>query len=188
MKNIRFLLLALLLSVTSMMFKAQDKMTFDQMIPVRVLMPINDEIKGDALTVLYNRLNQAVTLNGLGATTNDSRFLIVTSVTVLSKNVTTSVPPQHVAEVEVAVYFVDNVNKVILSQETINKNGMADNDLAAMGKAIKSIQARDHKLKKLITVGKNRAIEYYQALEETEQNEQSEAAKGDPDVTWIFEQ
>ena len=46
--------------------KAQKEMTFDEMIPVRVLMPVNKDIKGDALTVLYNRLNQAVTLNGLG--------------------------------------------------------------------------------------------------------------------------
>ena len=184
MKNIKFLLLALLLSVSSILVKAQDEMTFEQMIPVRVLMPTNSEIKGDALTVLYNHLNQAVSLNGLGATTNESRFLLVTSVTVLSKTVTSSIPPQHVAEVEVAVYFVDNVNKVILSQEIINKNGMADNDAAALSKAIKSIQARDHKLKKLITVGKKRAMEYYKAID---QNESTEETGGDPDVSWIFD-
>ena len=37
-------------------------------------------------------------------------------------------------------------------------------------------------------VGEKRAIEYYEALEETEQTDQTEEAKGDPDVTWIFEQ
>ena len=88
MKNIKLLLLALLLGFSGMLAKAQDAMTFEQMIPVRVLMPTNNEIKGDALTVLYNRLNQAVTLNGLGSTTNESRFLIVSSVTILSKSVT----------------------------------------------------------------------------------------------------
>ena len=184
MKNIKFLLLALLLIVSGSMLKAQEEMSFEEMIPVRVLMPVNEEIKGDALTVLYNRLNQAVTLNGLGSTTNESRFLIVTSVTVLSKTVTTSIPPQHVAEVEIAVYFVDNVNKVILSQEIINKNGMADNDAAALSKAIKSIQARDRKLKKLITVGKDRAIEYYKALGDIESSDPEGA---NPDVSWIFE-
>lgn len=184
MKSIRFLLAALLLTISGSMLKAQEEMTFKEMIPVRVLMPINDEIKGDALTVLYNRLNQAVTLNGLGASTNDSRFLIVSSVTVLSKNVTTSIPPQHVAEVEVAVYFVDNENKVILSQEIINKNGMADNDAAALSKAIKSIQARDRKLKKLITVGKDRAVEYYRALGGFDS---STTGGPNPDVSWIFE-
>ncbi|MBQ4205784.1 MAG: hypothetical protein II662_03890, partial [Bacteroidales bacterium] len=113
MKRIKLLIIAALVMLTSFTVKAQE-MSFEQMMPVRVLMPVNKEVKGDALTVLYNRLNQAVTLNGLGSTTNDSRFLIVSSVTVLSKEATASVPVQYMAEVEVAVYFVDNVTKVIL--------------------------------------------------------------------------
>jgi hypothetical protein len=73
---------------------------------------------------------------------------------------------------------------VILSQEIINKNGMDDNDAAAVSKAIKSIQARDRKLKKLITVGKDRAIEYYKTLEGIETSDDSGS---NPDVSWIFE-
>ena len=85
MGKIKSLLLAMLVLVLGTLLKAQSEMTMEQMIPVRVMMPVNKEIKGDALTVLYNRVNQAVTLNGLGSSTNESRFLIVTSVTVLSK-------------------------------------------------------------------------------------------------------
>ena len=182
MKRIKTLLLALLVLVSGTLLKAQSEMTMEQMIPVRVLMPVNKDIKGDALTVLYNRVNQAVTLNGLGSSTNESRFLIVTSVTVLSKNATASIPPQFMAEVEVAFYFVDNINKVILAQEMITKKGMDDNDNKAVAKAIKLIQARDPKLKKLITIGKQRAIEYYKAIDENESSEDST-----PDVSWIFE-
>lgn len=180
MKRIKLLIIAALVMLTSFTVKAQE-MTFEQMMPVRVLMPVNKEVKGDALTVLYNRLNQAVTLNGLGSTTNDSRFLIVSSVTVLSKEATASVPVQYMAEVEVAVYFVDNVTKVILSQEMITKKGLDSTDDLAVSKAIKQIQARDPKLKKLIKIGKDRAIQYYQATEGQEESE------GDPDVSWIFE-
>lgn len=180
MKRIKLLIIAALVMLTSFTVKAQE-ITFEQMMPVRVLMPVNKEVKGDALTVLYNRLNQAVTLNGLGSTTNDSRFLIVSSVTVLSKEATASVPVQYMAEVEVAVYFVDNVTKVILSQEMITKKGLDSTDDLAVSKAIKQIQARDPKLKKLIKIGKDRAIQYYQATEGQEESE------GDPDVSWIFE-
>ncbi|MCR5036762.1 MAG: hypothetical protein K6A73_05520 [Bacteroidales bacterium] len=180
MKRIKLLIIAALVMLTSFTVKAQE-MSFEQMMPVRVLMPVNKEVKGDALTVLYNRLNQAVTLNGLGSTTNDSRFLIVSSVTVLSKEATASVPVQYMAEVEVAVYFVDNVTKVILSQEMITKKGLDSTDDLAVSKAIKQIQARDPKLKKLIKIGKDRAIQYYQATEGQEESE------GDPDVSWIFE-
>ena len=182
MGKIKSLLLAMLVLVSGALLKAQSEMTMEQMIPVRVMMPVNKEIKGDALTVLYNRVNQAVTLNGLGSSTNENRFLIVTSVTVLSKNATTSIPPQFMAEVEVAFYFVDNINKVILAQEMITKKAMDDNNNKAVAKAIKSIQARDPKLKKLINIGKTRAIEYYKAIDETESSEEST-----PDVSWIFE-
>lgn len=184
MKKIKFLLIALLVMFSSSMLKAQTDMTKEQMLPVRVLMPVNNEVKGDALTVLYNRINQAVTLNGLGSSTNQERFMIVTSLTILSKNVTTSVPPQFMAEVEVTFYFIDNIEKLILSQETITKKGMDSNDARAIAKAVKQIQARDPKLKKLITLGKKKAIEYYTALEEIEKEEQAE--KGDPDVTWVL--
>ena len=191
MKKIKLLLLALLVAISGAMLKAQNEMSFEQMIPVRVLMPVNNDVKGDALTVLYNRVTQAVTLNGLGSSTNESRFLIVTSVTILSKNVTTSIPPQFLAEVEVSFYFVefrrvlfrsDNVNKVILSQEMITKKGMDNNEDRAVAKAVKSIQARDPKLKKLITLGKKRAIEYYKTIGDDGGN-----AEGEPDVSWIFE-
>lgn len=182
MKKIKLLIIAALVMLTSFTVKAQE-MSFEQMIPVRVLMPVNNQVKGDALTVLYNRLNQAVTLNGLGSSTNESRFLIVTSVTVLSNEATASVPVQYMAEVEVAVYFVDNFNKIILSQEMITKKGMDSTEDSAIGKAIKQIQARDPKLKKLIKIGKDRAVQYYQATEG-----QEESNGGEPNVSWIFEQ
>lgn len=180
MKKIKFLIIAALIMLTNVTVRAQKEMTYEQMIPVRVLMPVNKEVKGDALTVLYNRLNQAVTLNGLGSSTNESRFLIVTSVTVLSKEATASVPVQYMAEVEVATYFVDNIEKVILSQEMITKKGLDSTDDKAVAKAIQQIQARDPKLKKLIKIGKERAIQYYKATEEKAED------SGEPDVSWIF--
>ena len=182
MKRIKLLIMAAFVMFAGLTVKAQKEMTFDEMIPVRVLMPVNKDIKGDALTVLYNRLNQAVTLNGLGSSTNENRFLIVTSVTVLSNEATASVPVQYMAEVEVALYFVDNVNKVILSQEMITKKGMDSTDNKAISKALQQIQARDPKLKKLIKIGKDRAIQYYKTIEETEES------TGDPDVSWVLNQ
>ena len=60
---------------------------------------------------------------------------------------------------------------------------MDDNDNRAVAKAIKSIKARDPKLKKLINIGKKRAIEYYKAIDETESSEEN----AEPNVSWIFE-
>ena len=66
----------------------------------------------------------------------------------------------------------------------ITKKGMDNNEDKAVAKAIKMIQARDPKLKKLIIIGKERAIEYYKAIDESESQEEA----GEPDVSWIMEQ
>ena len=75
MKKIKTLLLVVFLVSVSYMTEAQS---------IRVMYPSNDNISDDASSILYNRLNQAVTLNGIGSTDNSNKFLLVPSVTVLS--------------------------------------------------------------------------------------------------------
>ena len=149
MKKIRTLLLALFLVSVSYMAEAQS---------IRVLYPSNDNISEEASSVLYNRLNQAVTLNGIASTDNSNKFLLIPSVTVLSIEQTTTVPINYVAEVEITMFIVDNSKKLLMSQEIFVKKGVADNERKAVVEAIKSIKARDPKIKKMITIGKNRII------------------------------
>lgn len=158
MKKIRTLLLALFLVSVSYMAEAQS---------IRVLYPSNDNISEEASSVLYNRLNQAVTLNGIASTDNSNKFLLIPSVTVLSIEQTTTVPINYVAEVEITMFIVDNSKKLLMSQEIFVKKGVADNERKAVVEAIKSIKARDPKIKKMITIGKNRIIEYYNTECET---------------------
>lgn len=152
MKKIKTLLLTLFLVSVSFMTEAQS---------IRVLYPLTDNISDDASSILYNRLNQAVTLNGIGSTDNSNKFLLVPSVTVLSIEPTATAPINYVAEVEITMFIVDNSKKLLMSQETLVKKGVADNERKAVVEAIKSVKARDSKLKKMITIGKNRIIEYY---------------------------
>ena len=158
MKKIKTLLLVLFLVSVSYMTEAQS---------ICVMYPSNDNISDDASSILYNRLNQAVTLNGIGSTDNSNKFLLVPSVTVLSIEPTATAPINYVAEVEITMFLVDNSKKLLMSQETIVKKGVADNERKAVVEAIKSIKARDPKIKKMITIGKNRIIEYYNTECET---------------------
>lgn len=129
---------------------------------IRVLPVSTDNITDDAAMMLYNRLNQAVSLNGIGSTDNSNKFLLVSSVTVLSIEPTTTVPINYVAEVEISCFIVDNSRKLLLSQEIMTKKGVADNENKAVTEAIKSIKSRDPKLKKMIVNAKNRIVEYYE--------------------------
>ena len=158
MKKLRTLLLLLALVSVSYMAEAQA---------IRVMYPSDDNIGEEAASLLYNRLNQAVTLNGLGSTDNSNKFLLISSVTVMSVEPTATVPVRYMAEVEVAMFIVDNSRKLLMSQETLTKKGVGDNEEKAVAEAIKSIKSRDPKLKKMITIGKDRIVEYYNAECET---------------------
>lgn len=151
MKRKLLLLISIVLMLSSAL-KAQN---------IRV-MPISTQNISDAsASLLYNRLNQAVSLNGLASTDNSNRFLLITTVSVLSVEPTATMPVSYVAEIEISMFIVDNVKKILMSQEILTKKGVSDNETKAVQEAIKSLKARDPKLKKMITVAKNRIIDYY---------------------------
>lgn len=128
-------------------------------IAIKVEMPQNLDLRTDASNILFNRLNQAVALNGLGAASG--KFLLVPRVTLLSKDVTTTIPQQFVVEMEVFLFIVDVSQKTILQQESVTLRGIGPNENKAVLKAISSLQARNPSLKNLIVRGKNKIVAYY---------------------------
>ena len=127
---------------------------------IRVLPVSTDNIGNNAAEMLHDRLNQAVSLNGMASTDNSNKFLLIPSVTVTSVEPTTT-PVQYVAEIEISLSLVDNSRKLLISQEILTRKGVADNESGAVTESIKSLKGRDPKLKKLIVNAKNEIIEYY---------------------------
>ncbi|MBE6336307.1 MAG: hypothetical protein E7066_06500 [Lentimicrobiaceae bacterium] len=152
MKNKNLLILSVILFLSISVAKAQS---------IRVLPISSSQINETAASLLYNRLNQVVSLNGIGSTDNSNRFLMISSVSVLSIEATETVPINYVAEVEISIFIVDNSKKLLMSQEIITRKGVADSETKAVQEAIKSIKGRDPKLKKMITVAKDRILDYY---------------------------
>jgi len=127
---------------------------------VHVVMPENENISPDLLTSFQDRLYEAVSLNAQGSFDASNRFVLLPVINIVSKEATTSIPTQFVAEIEVALYFADNQEKTILSQTVITKKGMADSEGMAVAKALKSVQARDKKIKRLFDEGKSTLAKY----------------------------
>lgn len=128
---------------------------------IRVLPVSSNNITDNAAEMLYNRLNQAVSLNGMASTDNSNKFLLIPSVNIISIEPTTTAPIQYMAEIEISLFLVDNSRELLISQEMLTRKGVADNEKNAVLEAIKSLKGRDPKLKKLIVNGKNEIIEYY---------------------------
>lgn len=151
MKKIK-ILIALFLTLSLFSVDAQN---------IRVMPVSNENIGENAAGILYGRLNQAVSLNGLASTDNTNKFLLIPSVTVISIEASATAPVQYVAEIEITLYLVDNSRKILMSQEILTKKGVAENEKKAIVEAVKTVKARDPKLKKMIVNGKNRIIDYY---------------------------
>ena len=108
MNKMRRFLVTLLLVVLSICVEAQT---------VRVLPVSASNITDAATEMLYNRLNQAVSLNGMASTDNSNKFLLIPTVTVVSIEPTAMFPVRFVAEVEIALSLVDNSRRLLISQE-----------------------------------------------------------------------
>lgn len=154
MKKMRLFLVVFVFFVLSVCVEAQT---------IRVLPASTSNITDATAEMLYNRLNQAVSLNGMASTDNSNKFLLIPTVTIISIEPTPVFPVRFVAEVEIALSLVDNSRKLLISQEILTKKGVAENEKKAVGEAIKSIKARDSKLKKFIVNGKKEILEYYNA-------------------------
>lgn len=152
MKQIKSLLLVLMIVAFVNTIEAQT---------IRVLPVSSENISENAAEVLYNRLNQAVSLNGMASTDNSNKFLLIPSVTVISIEPTPSVPVQYVAEIEISLFLVDNSRKLMMSQEILTKKGVSVDETTAVLEAVKSLKGRDPKLKKMIVNGKNKILDYY---------------------------
>ncbi len=179
-KNLRLLLLAFVMTLP--VFANAQKVEFDNL-QVNVVMPENENISESLLSSLQDRLYEAVSLNALGSIDASNRFVLLPVVNIVSKNATTSIPPQFVAEIEVALYFADNQEKTILSQTVITKKGMADTESKAVAKALKSLQARDKKIKRLFDEGKKNLANYFS----THPDEAVINTTEGNDVNWILE-
>lgn len=152
MKQIKSLLLVLMIVAFVNTIEAQT---------IRVLPVSSENISENAAEMLYNRLNQAVSLNGMASTDNSNKFLLIPSVTVISIEPTPSVPVQYVAEIEISLFLVDNSRKLMMSQEILTKKGVSVDETTAVLEAVKSLKGRDTKLKKMIVNGKNKILDYY---------------------------
>lgn len=184
MKQILYMLygICLLLSSASSFGQNADSKE-SKSVKIQVIRPQGLDKQDGAISLLEERLTQAVILNGIASTT--SRFLLVTSIRELSSQVTPSTPPRYVTELEVSCYIADQTEKTVLQQTTFNVKGTGSSKTKAYRNATGMLQARNPRLKTLINKGKEKIIAYYRI-----RNEESLKRENDgtniPDTEWIF--
>lgn len=160
MKKLNFVIFILLLILCRNASNAQEVTNEPKNISIGVHVPESGNgIPSNCISMLSNRLIQAITLNGIGST--NSRFVIIPTTSILSTETTSTAPTQNVCKIEVTIALVDVVEKSILTQCTLPLIGVDDTPDKSINQAFSKINARSPELKRLITQGKDKIINYY---------------------------
>lgn len=163
MKRILFLFLVLL-AIQSVSFSqnSQDKLDDIDRIALASFVPKQaEEVPPAARQMLQNKMLQMAILNGLGASIENSRFCIVPSINIISKEIAPTAPPMVVLNMGVTFYIVDAASKTIFSQTSISVKGVGINKEKAYISGIRSIHIRAGQFKNFIETGKQKIIEFY---------------------------
>jgi hypothetical protein len=155
-KIIQILILFIAISVFSQSTGVNDKILLGAYIPKQA-----ENIPHIAKKMLYNKLTQAITKNGISDDINNSRFIITPKVFVLSKNITATAPTMHAVNLEVTLYLGDGISGNLFSSETFTLKGVGTNENKAFISAFKRLNPNNKILKEFLLSGKEKIIDYY---------------------------
>lgn len=109
---------------------------------------------------LTNKLAQIASANGLSGGLN-SRFIITTNVSVLTKDITPTAPPMHAYTIELTLYIGDGIEGTLFSSQSVTLKGVGVNETKAYLAALNGLKVRDPLYQNFIDKGKNKIMEYY---------------------------
>ncbi len=161
MKNIKFISLFL---ISLNVFSQNNLGVLDdrsRIIISTYLPPNTDNNSTESTNLLKNKLDKIVTSNGIGGSSNSSRFIITSNIVVLNKEITPSAPPQHLLELEISFFIGDAVTGTKYSSVSKNIVGIGPSEIKAYLNAVNQIKPTDKIFVEFIKLGKDRIIEYY---------------------------
>lgn len=127
-----------------------------------VYIPAQTEtIPSSAKKMLSNKLTQIITKNGISKNTYKSRFVIVSKVDVLSKNITATAPPKIALNLNVNFFIGDGFSGELFASESIELKGVGNNETKAYISAIKRLSSKNPKIIEFIETGKEKINQYY---------------------------
>jgi len=134
----------------------QDRIAIDVLVPPQV-----EDIPDQAQALLENKLMEVAVKNGLGGSGPSPRFVITAKMTVLTKDITPTVPPMEAYTFQIYLYIVDCVDQIVVSTTTISSKGAGNNKNKAYLQGLRGINTSNSELERFMKTGKQKIIEYY---------------------------
>ncbi len=123
--------------------------------------PQADALPAGAENMFTNKLNQILTTNGISGSGINSRFIIVPSIVVTSKDILATAPPMTAITMDVNLYVGDGFDGKRYAANTVSVKGVGTNETKAYLDALKNIKANDPGIQNFLSGAKTKIIEYY---------------------------
>lgn len=108
---------------------------------------------------LQQKLLQIATNNGYGSESND--FILTCNVSVLEKTAVPVVPPQINVHLEISLYVVNAIEKVIVAEKSIEIAGIDKTENSAYTQALRQLNPRKPEIRSFMTSAREKIIDYY---------------------------
>ncbi len=156
-KIISILLLAI---VTSTGF-AQTKVDDFGRIVLNAYLPDNIALPAEAKNMLMTKLNQITTMNGIGGSQANPRFIITAAVNIGTKDIIAG-PPQMIAQnIDITLFVGDAINNTVYANVSLSIKGVGTNENKAFIEAIKTINPQNKDILLFLEDGKKKVLNYY---------------------------
>jgi len=123
--------------------------------------PQIENLPPSAKGILFNKLNQITSKNGVSGSALVPRFIISPNIDVITKDIVASAHPMTALTLEVTFYVGDGIEGNLFSSESIEIKGVGASESKAYISALKRINPSNNSIQNFLTQAKNKIIAYY---------------------------
>jgi len=158
--------LLLFFTISFSMLGQNDLAKSDDIARISLKTIVPEQVQGltyQARQYLMNKMNSITLKNGIGGAKYNERFLLVSNVDILTKEITSSAPPMHVYVLSLNMYIGDGIEGTLFASTTIQLKGAGKSETKAYMSAIKQLNVNNPALQSFMNEGKAKIIQYYNA-------------------------
>lgn len=126
-------------------------------------LPSSLSIPNEARNLLETKLKEITSLNGMGGSSANPRFIITANVNIATKDIIAGAPTKVSQRVSLTLFIGDAINNTVFSSTTLSLIGVGDNENKSFIESFNNLNPRNKLIVDFVEEGKNKIISYYSA-------------------------
>ncbi len=130
-------------------------------VKLTIVIPESPYIGIEEGKLIYSRLLQLLTRNGITGIGGDPKIIIAPIITILNEDVTATVPTLFYNTYEVTFYSANSVTGDVFASQSVTLKGVGESKQRAFMNAFQSLKTDDKQIQKFLLTTEKRVVEYY---------------------------